>query len=168
MKAVSILSFKKKEIKVQFLSLSGSYSSTLPLFSSSSPSDPIHLILNKWNVLCSMNFSTSDFLFSSSDPMAYSSVSLVLFLTTLTSCYGNKLGLDFHHRFSVKVREWTDSRGLPPSWNPEEAPHGSVEYHKRLFKYDLHRHRSCFSVEGDLYSFSHGNKTFQYLDKCVN
>ncbi|XP_078161100.1 aspartyl protease family protein 1-like [Carex rostrata] len=97
--------------------------------------------------------------------MAYSSVSLLLFLTTaLTSCYGNKLGLDFHHRFSDKVQEWTDSRGLPPAWNPEEAPRGSVEYYQRLLKYDLHRHRDRSLAEGDLYAFTKfGNETLEYI-----
>ncbi|KAF3332224.1 aspartic proteinase-like protein 1 [Carex littledalei] len=96
--------------------------------------------------------------------MAYSSVSLLLFLTTaLTSCYGNKLGLDFHHRFSDKVREWTDSRGLPPTWNPEEVPRGTVEYYQRLLKYDLHRHRDRSLAEGDLYAFAKGNETLEYL-----
>ncbi|XP_078161149.1 aspartyl protease family protein 1-like [Carex rostrata] len=96
--------------------------------------------------------------------MAYSSVSLLLFLTTaLTSCYGNKLGLDFHHRFSDKVREWTNSRGLPQTWNPEELPHGSVEYYQRLLKYDLHRHRDRSLAEGDLYAFAKGNETLEYI-----
>ena len=101
--------------------------------------------------------------------MAYSSVSLLLLLTTaLTSCYGNKLGLDFHHRFSDKVREWTDSRGLPTTWNPEEVPRGSVEYYQRLLKYDLHRHRDRSLAEGDLYAFAEGNETLGYLGKYVN
>jgi hypothetical protein len=100
--------------------------------------------------------------------MAYSSVSLLLFLSvTLTSCYGNKLGLDFHHRFSDKVREWTESRGLPPSWNPEQAPRGSVEYYQRLVKNDLHRHRGRFLADGDLYAFASGNETVEYIGKYV-
>ncbi|XP_078161146.1 aspartyl protease family protein 1-like isoform X1 [Carex rostrata] len=90
-------------------------------------------------------------------------LSSFLLTTALTSCYGNKLGLDFHHRFSDKVREWTDSRGLPPTWNPEEVPRGSVEYYQRLLKYDLHRHRDRSLAQGDLYAFAKGNETLGYL-----
>ena len=120
--------------------------------------------------LCSLCISHIRSLLSFFDPMAYSSVSLLFCLTTalITSCYGNKLGLDFHHRFSDKVREWTDSRGLPPTWNPEEVPRGTVEYYQRLLKYDLHRHRDRSLAEGDLYAFAKsGNETFEYIGKYV-
>ncbi|KAJ4775382.1 Eukaryotic aspartyl protease family protein [Rhynchospora pubera] len=96
--------------------------------------------------------------------MSYSSAFILLLLATaLTSCYANNLGLDFHHRFSDKVREWTDSRGLPPAWNPEEAPRGSVEYYQALLKHDLHRHRGRSLAAGDLYAFASGNETIEYL-----
>ncbi|KAJ4776489.1 Eukaryotic aspartyl protease family protein [Rhynchospora pubera] len=96
--------------------------------------------------------------------MAFYSVSVLLFLAAvLSSCYAHKLGMDFHHRFSDKVREWTDSHGLPPAWNPEEAPHGSVEYYQALLKHDLHRHRGRSLASGELYAFARGNKTYEYL-----
>ncbi|KAJ3691277.1 hypothetical protein LUZ61_020441 [Rhynchospora tenuis] len=67
------------------------------------------------------------------------------------------------HRFSDKVREWTDSHGSPPAWNPEEAPRGSIEYYQELLKHDLHRHRGRSLAAGELYAFARGNKTYEYL-----
>ncbi|KAJ3691276.1 hypothetical protein LUZ61_020440 [Rhynchospora tenuis] len=97
--------------------------------------------------------------------MAYSSIFFVFLIIALSSCYANKLGLDFHHRFSDKVREWTDSQGLPPVWTPEETPRGTVEYYKALLKHDLHRHHGRSLATGELYDFAQGNVTEEYYGK---
>ncbi|KAJ4775380.1 Eukaryotic aspartyl protease family protein [Rhynchospora pubera] len=116
-------------------------------------------------MISSLHLSNSASSFSSSELMAHSSIFLFFLILTiaLTSCYANKLGLDFHHRFSDKVREWTDSQGLPPVWKPEEAPHGTVEYYRALLKHDLNRHRGRSLASGEQFDFANGNKTTEYL-----
>ncbi|KAG1361006.1 Peptidase A1 [Cocos nucifera] len=73
--------------------------------------------------------------------MASSSPSLrplLLFAAVALAVSGNAggatLGLDFHHRFSDRVRRWAEAHGgLPGGWWPEK---GSVEYYATLARHD--------------------------------
>jgi hypothetical protein len=89
---------------------------------------------------------------------------LLLLLTTraLIASAGDTFRVDFHHRFSEKVRRWAESQGLSSTWHPEEAPEGSVEYYKELVKHDrelLRRRGRSLAVTNDVYSFAAGNET---------
>ncbi|KAJ3672380.1 hypothetical protein LUZ60_007101 [Juncus effusus] len=100
-----------------------------------------------------------------------SALSLLFLLTaTLTCCQleadsDGTFGVDFHHRFSDKVREWAKSHDVPDTWQADEMIPGTPEYYKALIHNDLHRHhhhgRSLAS--GDLCSFPEGNGTILYL-----
>ncbi|KAJ3672388.1 hypothetical protein LUZ60_007109 [Juncus effusus] len=100
---------------------------------------------------------------SSSSLLLFFSISLTLLCSCTTLVTSKQLGLEFHHRFSDKVQQWAESHGMPATWNTEEAPRGSVEYYELLIKHDLHHRHGRSLAEGDLYSFSNGNETVQYL-----
>lgn len=88
---------------------------------------------------------------------------LLLFTATaFTTTAGDTFRVDFHHRFSDKVRRWAESQGLPATWHPEEGPEGSVEYYKELVRHDralLARRGRSLAATGDVYSFAAGNET---------
>ncbi|KAJ4775383.1 Eukaryotic aspartyl protease family protein [Rhynchospora pubera] len=94
--------------------------------------------------------------------LIYLSFQLLIFTaTTFALVAGDTISLDFHHRFSYKVRQWAESQGIPATWHPSEAPEGSVEYYKELVRHDralLTQHRQLITST-DVYNFAMGNET---------
>ncbi|XP_078161342.1 aspartyl protease family protein 1-like isoform X2 [Carex rostrata] len=93
---------------------------------------------------------------------------LILFSTTAftlaAATAGNTFRVDFHHRFSDKVRRWAESQGLPATWHPEKTPKGSAEYYKELVRHDralLSRRGRSLAATDDVYSFVPGNDTMR-------
>ncbi|KAJ4776487.1 Eukaryotic aspartyl protease family protein [Rhynchospora pubera] len=88
---------------------------------------------------------------------------LLLFtaLTAFTLTAGDTFRVDLHHRYSDKVRQWAESKGLPATWHPEKAPVGSVEYYKDLIRHDraLLSRRGRSLAATDVYTFAAGNET---------
>jgi hypothetical protein len=93
------------------------------------------------------------------------SLPLILLLLTaraFAASAGNTFQVDFHHRFSDKVRRWAESQGLSSTWHPEVAPEGTVEYYKDLVRHDqelLRRRGRSLAAANDVYSFAAGNET---------
>lgn len=91
---------------------------------------------------------------------------LILFSTTAftLAAAGNTFRVDFHHRFSDKVRRWAESQGLPATWHPEKTPKGSAEYYKELVRHDralLSRRGRSLAATDDVYSFAASNETLR-------
>ncbi|EHA8592547.1 Aspartyl protease family protein 1 [Cocos nucifera] len=85
-----------------------------------------------------------------------------IFLAIAGSTAGATLGLDFHHRFSDRVRRWAEAHGgLPGGWWPEK---GSVEYYAALARHDRTLRGRVLAGGSDpneeLY-FADGNATFR-------
>lgn len=86
---------------------------------------------------------------------------LLLLLTAVAFplAAGGAFAVDFHHRFSDKVRQWAESQGLPATWHPE----GSVEYYDELIWHDqalLGRRGRSLAATG-VYSFAGSNETLR-------
>lgn len=105
--------------------------------------------------------------------MASSSPSLRLLLLFATvalaasgTAAGVTMGLEFHHRFSDRVRPWAEAHGgLPGGWWPEK---GSVEYYATLARHDRAlRGRGRALADGSdpdkNLAFADGNSTVQFL-----
>ncbi|KAJ3691280.1 hypothetical protein LUZ61_020444 [Rhynchospora tenuis] len=100
--------------------------------------------------------------------MASFNSSALLFLlfraTIFTVVVGDTFQVDFHHRFSDKVRQWAESQGLPALWHPKKAPKGSVEYFKELIRHDralFSRHDRLLAAT-DVYNFAASNETINF------
>ncbi|XP_078161345.1 aspartyl protease family protein 1-like isoform X5 [Carex rostrata] len=96
-------------------------------------------------------------------PLSFLHLLLMFTTTTFTLVAGDTFQVDFHHRFSDKVRQWAESQGLPATWHPDEAPEGSVEYYKELVRHDralLSRH-GRFLEDTNVYTFAEGNETLE-------
>ncbi|XP_010935168.1 aspartyl protease family protein 1 [Elaeis guineensis] len=76
---------------------------------------------------------------------------------------GATLGLDFHHRFSDRVRQWAEAHGgLPGGWWPKK---GSVEYYAALARHDRALRGRALADGGDPDKdlvFADGNVTFRH------
>lgn len=96
-------------------------------------------------------------------PLSFLHFLLMFTTTTFTLVAGDTFQVDFHHRFSDKVRQWAESQGLPATWNPDEAPVGSVEYYKELSRHDvaLLSQHGRFLEDTDVYTFAEGNETLE-------
>ncbi|XP_008806141.1 aspartyl protease family protein 1 [Phoenix dactylifera] len=75
---------------------------------------------------------------------------------------GATLGLEVHHRFSDRVRQWAEAHGgLPGGWWPEK---GSVEYYATLTHHDRALRGRALSDGGDpdeVLFFADGNATYR-------
>lgn len=84
-----------------------------------------------------------------------------LLLLLVAGVAGGGPSLEFHHRFSARVRRWADSRGheLPGGW---PAP-GGAAYVAALAGHDRHRALSASAAAAGRppLTFSEGNATLK-------